>query len=185
MTTGESMQIVRSDPSYMAVFSELWQQAATFQAALGVAAWEAFPQAIVAIDMADARHFMGIRDDGVCAGYFSVVWRDESIWQDRDRDDAIYIHRMCGNAVTRGDRFAAKVFDWAMRFAADARRSYLRMDTWAENERLIAYYQRCGFARVGTRVIGDEPRLPPHYQGITLALFENTVPSSTACRPRS
>ncbi len=178
------MRIVPSEPSYMPLFTALWHQAAAFQAAIGVAAWTTFPEAIIATDMAEARHFMGVRDDGVCAGYFSVVWRDEAIWQDRDRDDAIYIHRMCGNTATRGERFAAQAFDWAMRFAEGAGRAFVRMDTWAENTRLIAYYERCGFVRVGTRVIGDEPALPPHYQGITLALFENPVaPRTVRARP--
>ena len=82
---------------------------------------------------------------------------------------------MCGNAAVRGGRFAARVFDWAIRFAIGAGRAFVRMDTWAEKEGPIAYYERCGFVRVGTRVIGDERRLPPHYQGISLALFENAV----------
>ena len=159
------MRIVRSDPSNVPLFRDLWQQAASFQAAIDAPAWTTFPEAIIAADMADARHFMGMRDDGVCSGYFSVVWRDEAIWQDRDRNDAIYIHRMCGNTAARGERFAALVFDWAIRFAIGAGRAFVRMDTWAENARLIAYYERCGFIRVGTRVIGDEPRLPPSLPG--------------------
>lgn len=167
------MTIIRSDPSRLARFEDLWRQAAVFQQQIGVPAWTAFPATFIEADMADSRHFMGVRDDGACTGYFSVAWRDEAIWLDRDRDDAIYIHRMCGNQKTRGDRFAAHVFDWALRFATGAGRGFVRMDTWAENDRLIAYYERCGFVRVGTRTIGEEPRLPPHYQGISLALFEN------------
>jgi ribosomal protein S18 acetylase RimI-like enzyme len=169
------IRIIRSDPSHLPAFDALWQQAAVFQARIGAPAWTAFPGAIIAADMAEARHFMGERTDGVCAGFFSMVWRDEAIWQERDRDDAVYIHRMCGNPETRGDRFAAHVFAWALRFARATDRACVRMDTWAENARLIAYYERCGFVRVGTRTIGDEPRLPPHYQGISLALFENPV----------
>lgn len=172
------MHIAATDPSCLPLFRELWDAAAVFQRSIGAPAWAEFPERILAGDMAEGRHFMGVRDDGACLGYFSIIWRDEAIWQQRDRDDAIYIHRMCGNASTRGRSFTVGVFDWAMSFAARAGRAFVRMDTWAENARLIAYYERCGFVRIGTRVIGDEPRLPPHYQGISLALFENAVPDA-------
>jgi GNAT superfamily N-acetyltransferase len=167
------MRIVRSDPSHLPVFESLWHGAATFMHGIGVPAWTTFPEALIRADMADGRHFLGLDADLGCVGYFSVTWRDEAIWQDRDRDDAIYIHRMCGNTAIRGQRFAEHVFVWAMTFARAEGRAFVRMDTWAENERLIAYYERCGFLRIATRVIGDEPRLPAHYQGISLALFEN------------
>ena len=36
----------------------------------------------------------------------------------------------------------------------------------------ILFYERQGFHFVGLRRIGAEPRLPPHYQGIELALLE-------------
>ena len=175
------MRIVPSTPSCLPEFRRLWDAAAVFQASLQAPAWNAFPEAIIAADIADGRHFMAHADDGACGGYFSIVWRDEAIWLERDRDDAIIIHRMCGNPAVRGGRFAPLVFEWALTYAAAVGRSFVRMDTWAENGRLIAYYERCGFTRVGTRTIGDEPRLPPHYQGISLALFEN--PAEPMARP--
>ena len=49
------------------------------------------------------------------------------------------------------------------------------MDTWGDNEKLITYYQNCGFIFLGlTDEIRDET-LPKHYQGIRLSLFQIAV----------
>jgi RimJ/RimL family protein N-acetyltransferase len=48
------------------------------------------------------------------------------------------------------------------------------MDTWGDNEKLIAYYQKCGFEFLGI-ITPDYNGLPKHYEGITLSLFEIKV----------
>ena len=53
----------------------------------------------------------------------------------------------------------------------------LRMDTWASNDTLIAYYGARGFRLVGTRRLEANPQLAVHYHGIEVALLE--APSAT------
>ncbi len=125
--------------------------------------------------MAAGLHFMGLRGDDLCVGFFSVTLGDRGIWGERDRDDGIYIHRMCVNPSARGERFSAAVLEWAYGYAAGRGRAFVRMDTWADNERLVAYYQGCGYRLVGFQDIGHDPSLSAHYHGIRLALFENPV----------
>ena len=48
------------------------------------------------------------------------------------------------------------------------------MDTWGDNDSLIAYYQKCGFDFLGI-ITPDYDDLPKHYEGITLSLFEIKV----------
>lgn len=190
------LRIVPSDPARLAEFREFWNAAIAYQAAQGVARSPLFPAAIIVAEitdpppaitapphaiadppaaMASGRHFMGLRDDGACAGFFSVTLSDKAIWRERDRDDAIYIHRMCVNPRVRGARFSAEVLRWARGYAVAHAREFVRMDTWADNERLIAYYQACGYHLVGWQPIGHDPSLSSHYHGITLALFENAA----------
>ena len=45
------------------------------------------------------------------------------------------------------------------------------MDTWADNDRLVAYYQRSGFKHVGIIDLDKTQGLPTHYKG-QLALLE-------------
>jgi RimJ/RimL family protein N-acetyltransferase len=48
------------------------------------------------------------------------------------------------------------------------------MDTWGDNQKLIDYYQKCGFKFLGI-IIPDQAGLPKHYNGISLSLFEIEV----------
>lgn len=70
---------------------------------------------------------------------------------------------------------AASILTWAYGFAIGAGRKFVRMDTWADNERLLNYYIACGYQHIGNRQIGIVPGLPPHYKNANLALFENAV----------
>jgi predicted N-acetyltransferase YhbS len=64
------------------------------------------------------------------------------------------------------------VLDWARAHCAALDRAGIRMDTWADNAGLIAYYQRFGFVLVARTRLGADPRLPPHYHGNEFALLE-------------
>ena len=46
------------------------------------------------------------------------------------------------------------------------------MDTWGDNQKLINYYQACGFDLVGVMTPGESATLPKHYSGISLSLFQ-------------
>ncbi len=49
------------------------------------------------------------------------------------------------------------------------------MDTWGDNEPLIAYYQSCGFQFLGLTTLQKSEGLPKHYEGACLSLFEIEV----------
>ena len=51
-------------------------------------------------------------------------------------------------------------------------KEFVRMDTWGDNQKLIDYYTNCGFSYMGLTGILSDERLPKHYQGISLSLFE-------------
>lgn len=46
------------------------------------------------------------------------------------------------------------------------------MDTWADNAKIIAYYQSFGFEFVLNRKTGNEPGLPIQNRNIESALLE-------------
>jgi hypothetical protein len=46
------------------------------------------------------------------------------------------------------------------------------MDTWGDNEKLISYYQQCGFTYLGSITPDASDQLPQHYSAIFLSLFE-------------
>ena len=169
------MEVEQSVLSDVDLFREFWAQAVAHQKTQDSGkAWREFPQALIESEIAWGNHYTVTRD-GEIVGYFSLAWSDAAIWTTRECGDAIYLHRMCVNPNQKGARLAEFALNWATDFARRHNRRFVRIDTWRESEKLIAYYQKVGFKFVGEKQIGDEPTLQPHYRNISLALFENEV----------
>jgi hypothetical protein len=65
-----------------------------------------------------------------------------------------------------------EIIKWAKDYAAKNDIKFIRMDTWADNEKLLEYYTDCGFDYVGVVSMEKTDGLPKHYEGISLSLFE-------------
>jgi hypothetical protein len=87
---------------------------------------------------------------------------------------------MCVNPLRKGSNLAQSVLAWSHGYASSLGRKFIRMDTWADNQRLVSYYVGCGFHYIGDRKLGDVVGLPPHYSNTRLALFQNIVDSLPA-----
>jgi len=169
------MNILRSVFSSVPEFHNCWTAAVAYQRSEGLQLWPAYPEKRVNEEIQRGLHFSAFTPDGVLTGFFSLTLGDAEIWEDKEKGDAIYIHRMCVNPNCKGNRLAAWVLAWAQGYAAGSGRKYVRMDTWGDNPRLISYYVACGFREAGKRQMGQVRNLSPHYQNACLALFENEV----------
>lgn len=89
----------------------------------------------------------------------------------KNSDKAVYFHRIVTHPKFKGQHFVKKIAAWGLAFAKERNLDYLRMDTWGDNEELIAYYKQCGFEFLGV-ITPDYNGLPKHYDGITLSLFQ-------------
>lgn len=103
---------------------------------------------------------------------FSIQFRDPYIWRDRDQNDAIYLHRIVVNPNFRGQKQFQHVLLWAKQFAHANHLRFIRMDTWADNHRIIDYYKSFGFRFVGNCQTTDVPELPIQNRNLNLALLE-------------
>ncbi|MGH7627079.1 MAG: GNAT family N-acetyltransferase, partial [Gemmatimonadaceae bacterium] len=133
--------------------------------------WPEFTDDAILAEIGAGRLFR-VMDGDVLAGVFSVACEDTAIWGELERGAHIYLHRITRSAEYRGRGLVDAVVAWAGARCAELGREGLRMDTWASNETLIAYYGRLGFGLVGWRRIAPDPRLAAHYHGIELALLE-------------
>ncbi|MGE0599705.1 MAG: GNAT family N-acetyltransferase [Dehalococcoidia bacterium] len=84
-----------------------------------------------------------------------LEWRDDMFWP--GVRDAGFIHRLAVRRNAAGQGHATALLDWAAEEAARRGKSTLRLDCMADRPRLCAFYERCGFERVGTFV------REPHY----------------------
>ncbi|WP_406825059.1 GNAT family N-acetyltransferase [Pedobacter sp. KACC 23697] len=132
--------------------------------------WQGFSREMVQTEIDENRQYK-ILADGTVACVFAVTFNDQLIWGERDHD-AIYIHRIVTHPAFRGYSFVKEIIKWAKVFAAENGIKFIRMDTWADNEKLLAYYTGCGFDYVGVVSMEKTDGLPKHYEGISLSLFE-------------
>ena len=165
------MEIRKTTPSDIETLREMWEHAKTFQKEGGYPVWPDFPENFILRDMDQGLHFK-LMSGGKILCYFSISLNDTAIWGERDRDDALYIHRAVTAPEFRGLGLTRFVFEWAKVKARLLGRKYIRIDTWGNNKHLIDYYIRAGFKPAGSRQMGEDPGLMEHYANLELALFE-------------
>lgn len=166
-------KIKNSLPNDIDTIFEFYDMAIEHQKKVFNKHWQGFSRELVETEIADARQYK-ILVGGEVACVFAVTFNDRLIWGDRDRD-AIYIHRIVTHPSFRGFSFVKEIIKWAIDYARKNNLAYVRMDTWADNEKLLTYYTSCGFEYVGVVTLEKSEGLPKHYEGISLSLFEIKV----------
>ena len=166
-----SIQVVNSTPSDIDTIFDFYDLAIEHQKKVSPKQWQGFNRDLVQQEIAENRQYK-ILVDGEVAAIFALTYSDPQIWLGKDGEAAIYIHRIVTHPDYRGYGFVKVIVEWAKEFSKTTLLDYIRMDTWADNERLLKYYTGCGFNHVGEIRIGADSGLPKHYEGITLNLFE-------------
>jgi ribosomal protein S18 acetylase RimI-like enzyme len=140
----------------------------------GSTVWPEFSDAAILDEIAAGRLMRVVDEDDVAGvvGVFSFADEDPAIWGEHERGAHVYLHRIARAGGHRGRGLIDTVLAWAHARCRALGREGVRMDTWASNAALVAYYERLGFGLVGRRRIAPDPRLPAHYHGIELALLE-------------
>jgi ribosomal protein S18 acetylase RimI-like enzyme len=165
------MRIETATPADLPAVRAAYEYGRAIQIQQGSVVWPEFTDAAILGEI-EAGHLLRVSVDDTLAGVFSVAYDDAAIWGEHERGAHIYLHRIARAAEYRGRGLIEAVLTWARARCLALGRTGLRMDTWASNAPLIAYYQRLGFDLVGRRRIAADPRLPPHYHGTELALLE-------------
>ncbi|MGB3064153.1 GNAT family N-acetyltransferase [Sphingobacterium thalpophilum] len=103
---------------------------------------------------------------------FSVQYADPHIWKEREQGDALYLHRIVVNPKFKGQKQFEKVLHWAREHAQESGFKFIRMDTWADNDRIINYYKSFGFEFIGNHTTGNEAELPIQNRNLKVALLQ-------------
>lgn len=113
--------------------------------------------------------------NGELACIWAITWNDPQIWEEKDSDPSIYIHRITTVPAFRGRHLVKEIVRWAIQYAKENNRSYVRLDTVGENQKLIQHYQESGFTFLGMVQLKDTSGLPDHYKLDKVSLFELKV----------
>jgi GNAT superfamily N-acetyltransferase len=137
----------------------------------GSTVWPEFTDAAISSDIAAEQLFRVVIDTAI-VGVFSVAYEDPAIWGPHERGAHLYLHRIARAAQYPGRGLMDVILVWAEQHCRRLGREGVRMDTWASNTSLIAFYLRRGFRLVEERQLGLELRLPAHYRHNAFALLE-------------
>ena len=133
--------------------------------------WPKFNQNLISSEIIDNRQFKLIIDDKI-ACVWAITYTDPQIWEERDNECSVYIHRIATNPEFRGNNFIKIIVDWAKNYANKHNKQFIRMDTCGKNQKLINHYTNCGFDYLGLKKLKNTSNLPSHYQNANVCFFE-------------
>src|SRR5690606_7730400 len=149
----------------------LYKIATDFQKTRFTVHWPEFERGLVEKEIDEKRQWK-LEIDGRIACVWATTFDDPQIWEERNADPAVYIHRIATNPDFRGQNLVAEIVKWARTYASDHDKAYIRMDTAGDNTKLINYYGKCGFEYLGPLKLSNTKGLPAHYDNATVSLFE-------------
>ena len=136
-----------------------------------VVIWPEFERQLVETEISENRQWKLIIV-GKIACVWAVTFSDEQIWEERNMDAAIYIHRIAVNPEFRGKNFVSMIAVWAKEYAKSCNKDFVRLDTLGKNVKLIEHYTDAGFNFLGIFDLKDTKGLPGHYHNTPACLFE-------------
>lgn len=154
----------------------LYQSARDLQTDKGMVVWPIFEKSFIEKEINELRQWKLVIE-GVIVCNWAITFSDKEIWQEEDKNDSIYIHRIATNPAFRGNRYIDKIVTWAKVYAKQKQKQCVRLDTLGNNTKLIEHYTSAGFQFLGMVELTDTANLPGHYQKESnCCLFEITLP---------
>lgn len=165
------MKIENSLPADIDLIFDFYEQATAYMRERSPVSWPAFDRNMVSVETEEKRQWKMIDGDTVVC-IWATTFNDPLIWEEKNNDPAVYIHRIAVNPAYRGKNFVLQIVDWAKAYAAQHRKHFIRLDTVGDNRKLIEHYTKCGFDFLGLRKLNHTDGLPAHYHNASVSLFE-------------
>ena len=165
------MEIQNSTINDIDEIFRLYKIATDFQKTRFIVHWPEFDRKLIETEIAENRQWKIVIDNKT-ACVWATTFDDPLIWEDRNIDPAVYIHRIATNPDFRGKNLVNDIVEWAKKYAIANNKKFIRMDTVGNNSKLIDYYTKCGFNFLGLSKLKNTDGLPAHYHNATVSLFE-------------
>jgi ribosomal protein S18 acetylase RimI-like enzyme len=170
------MQITNSTINDIDKIFSLYRIATEYQKTKHSVLWPEFERTLVEEEIKEKRQWKIVVDNTISC-VFATTFSDPLIWEERDQQPSIYIHRIATNPAYRGKNFVTHIVDWAKLYAKENNKEFIRLDTVGENKGLIKHYQSCGFDFLGVFKLANTEGLPQHYHNASVSLFEIFLPA--------
>jgi RimJ/RimL family protein N-acetyltransferase len=171
-----NFQIRNSNINDIDEIFRLYKIATDFQKTRFTVHWPEFDRTLIENELAENRQWKIVADDKI-ACVWATTFDDPQIWEEKNDDPAVYIHRIATNPDFRGQNLVGQIVEWVKIYAKENQKQFVRMDTVGDNPRLINYYTKCGFDFLGLLKLKNTKGLPAHYDNATVSLFQMTIKS--------
>lgn len=160
----------------LAELETLFALAIEYQRSRGANSWHGMNGPLIENEIRQRLHWKILEEEHI-ACFFSVAFSDPLVWEERDADPSIYLHRIVTNPVFRGKGYVKYIVAWAEEYGRAMEKHFIRLGTGRDNRRLNAYYRECGFENCGVKQFPADagPAVPRHYLGVGLSLFERRI----------
>lgn len=165
------LQIINSTQEDIDIIFSLYEAGTQYQKKVAGKHWKGFDRVLIETDISEQRLFKIVEDERI-ACIFSITLQDPFIWKEKDKDPAVYIHRIATHPDFRGNGYVRHIVQWAREYAVRTGKNYIRMDTGSGNDKLNNYYISCGFNYLGVTAPVATDELPAHYKDGASSLFE-------------
>lgn len=172
------MKIINSSPEDIDAIFKLYDEAIKYQKIHFIQHWQGFDREMVKKEIAEKKQWKVLDSGGNICCIFATAYTDPFIWEEKDKDPSIYLHRIVTNPLFRGKNYVLNIVDWAQDFGKENQKKFIRIDTWGENKKLIDYYIKCGFKFIGLTKLEEASDLPKHYSTALLGLLEIEITNS-------
>lgn len=166
--------IANTEPSDLNSIFELFDHSISYQEKHGYPVWRDYDKGAIIKDIDNRNQYKAVVDSAIGI-VFSVAYSDKVIWRERDKGDAIYLHRIVVNPACKGQKLFGVILEWAKEHVRQKGLSSIRMDTWAVNPTIITYYKTFGFEVVENYTTPNTTELPVHNRNLALTLLEYKV----------
>lgn len=149
----------------------LYRYATEHQKKLGSVSWPKFERSMIEREIEEGRQWKLLEGDTI-ACVWATTFSDPEIWEKKNSDPSVYIHRIAIDPQFRGRHFVGDIVSWAREYAIQQEKKFIRLDTIGNNSRLIKHYTDHGFEFLGMKTLANTEGLPSHYNDGPACLFE-------------
>lgn len=142
---------------------KLYAFARELQVQRGMVVWPFFEKTFLEAEILEQRQWKLIIENQLACNW-AITYEDKEIWEEKDNNNSIYIHRIVTHASFRGNRFIDNIVQWAIQHAREKQKLFVRLDTLGNNTKLIQHYTSAGFRFLGINKLANTATLPLHYQ---------------------
>ncbi len=168
------MTIENATSKDISVILELYDHAIAYQEKMDAVPWPRFSPNIIKKEINASQHWKLIINNQIACVWLTA-FDDPYIWEEKNRDPSLYIHRIATHPNFRGNHFVLDIIAWTRNIAIKNNKKFIRMDIAGNNKKLASYYTKCGFTFLGSNILDNTVNLPTHYHDTPVCLFEMEV----------